>query len=390
MTVSRPRDSGLALTLALTGVPASLGVVCLSSVLPLIEAAYAGQPAVLPLVKYVSVGLGLGMVIGAPLAGALSDRVGRRITLIVATIGFCLFGAAGYLLDGIPVLIAQRTLAGACAAAILTMGVALMGECCAPERRDRLIGLNAMTSSLAAIATVAIAGGLGTVSVKLPFLLHLLPLPLAGLALRYVPATARAPGQPARPPAERLTARHWSTLGLALASGIAIFSIPVYLPFFMRDAGLGDPRLTATVLAAMSICAAGCAALFGWARSRLSLAAAFMTCLTVLGMGCAVLLVSVQLVAFGLAAVLLGCGSSWVAPNLMSAANLLSAAGNRGRVVGLVKGVNLSGSFLAVALLDPLYRTMGMRPTLLVIALLAASLMPLALLALRVVSRPPG
>lgn len=36
MTVSRPRDTGLALTLALTGMPASLGVVCLSPVLPLI------------------------------------------------------------------------------------------------------------------------------------------------------------------------------------------------------------------------------------------------------------------------------------------------------------------------------------------------------------------
>jgi len=370
MTVSRPRDTGLALTLALTGMPASLGVVCLSPVLPLIEAAYAGQPAVLPLVKYVSVGLGLGMVVGAPL-GALSDRIGRRITLIAATVGFCLLGAAGYLVDAIPVLIALRTLAGVCAASILTMGVALMGECYAPERRDRLIGLNAMTSSLAAIATVVIAGALGAVSVKLPFLLHLLPLPLAGLALRHIPATARARDKSACPPAARLAARHWSTLGLALGSGIAIFSIPVYLPYFMRDAGHGDPRLTATIFAAMSICAAACAALYGWVQSRLSLAAAFTTCLAVLGAGCAVLLVSVELLAFGLAAVLLGCGSSWVAPNLMSAANLLSADGNRGRVVGLVKGVNLSGSFLAVALL-------------------AASLMPLALLALRVVSRPPG
>lgn len=330
------------------------------------------------------------MVVGAPLAGALSDRIGRRITLIAATVGFCLLGAAGYLVDAIPVLIALRTLAGVCAAAILTMGVALMGECYAPERRDRLIGLNAMTSSLAAIATVVIAGALGAVSVKLPFLLHLLPLPLAGLALRHIPATARARDKSACPPAARLAARHWSTLGLALGSGIAIFSIPVYLPYFMRDAGHGDPRLTATIFAAMSICAAACAALYGWVQSRLSLAAAFTTCLAVLGAGCAVLLVSVELLAFGLAAVLLGCGSSWVAPNLMSAANLLSADGNRGRVVGLVKGVNLSGSFLAVALLDPLYRTMGMRPTLLVIALLAASLMPLALLALRVVSRPPG
>lgn len=37
----------------------------------------------------------------------------------------------------------------------------------------------------------------------------------------------------------------------------------------------------------------------------------------------------------------------------MSAANLLLAAGNRGRVVGLVKAGNLNRSFVAVAVLAP-------------------------------------
>jgi MFS family permease len=75
-----PRNRGLAATLTLTGIPASLGVVCLSPVLPLMEEAYSSQPEVIPFVKYVSVCIGIGMVMGAPIAGAVSDRFGRRVT----------------------------------------------------------------------------------------------------------------------------------------------------------------------------------------------------------------------------------------------------------------------------------------------------------------------
>ena len=78
---------------------------------------------------------------------------------------------------------------------------------------------------------------------------------------------------------------------------------------------------------------------------------------------------------------------AWVAPNLMSAGNLLSSSDNRGRVIGLIKGANLSGSFVAVLLLDPIYRTMGARPTIIVIGVFAALLAILGSLPFRNLGR---
>ena len=58
-------------------------------------------------------------------------------------------------------------------------------------------------------------------------------------------------------------------------------------------------------------------------------------------------------------------------------------AGQPGRVVGLVKGANLSGSFVAVLLFDPLYRAMGANMAIVAIALLAGMLGTISFLTLR-------
>jgi hypothetical protein len=48
MQTKSPHDTWLAVTLALTGIPASIGVMCLGPVLPLIEASSAHRPDLLP------------------------------------------------------------------------------------------------------------------------------------------------------------------------------------------------------------------------------------------------------------------------------------------------------------------------------------------------------
>lgn len=293
--------------------------------------------------------------------------------MVIAVIAFCFCGSLGYWFDHVPTLILLRTLTGVGAAAILTIGVALMGELYKDGERDRLIGINAMCSSLAAIATVSLSGLLGAYSFKLPFLLHLLPAPMLLMVLAFVPHAANA-RKDTKMAAGKLSFAHWTTLALALASGIAIFSIPVYLPFFMRDAGLANPILNGVILAFMSVCSAFFAAFYGKARHHLSIGAAFRSALILLVIGCSILMVSSQIAAFVIAAMFLGCGMAWVAPNLMTAANLLSVDSNRGRIVGLVKGANLSGSFLAVLLLDPIYRFAGACATLGALALFATVL----------------
>ena len=103
-----PENAGRSLALALTGIPASVGMMCLSPVLPLIEQSYAADPVAAALVKYILVSIGIGMVLGAPLAGILSDRLGRREVLMVSLLAFCLCGAAGIFVAKIYALIALR------------------------------------------------------------------------------------------------------------------------------------------------------------------------------------------------------------------------------------------------------------------------------------------
>ena len=374
--------AGLAAAVALTGVPASVGVMCLSPVLPAIEASYAATPEMQILVKYISVGVGLGMILGAPIAGAVSDRVGRRLTLIVALLVFCLFGAAGMLVDYVPALIVMRIIVGAAASASLTVGVALIGELFGDTRRDSLIGVNAMCSGIVGIVATLLSGQIGTISVKLPFLLHLIPLPLLVMTILFIPNTKPQRKQEAAT-GQKLNRQHWKMIIFSLLSGVVLFSMPVYIPFFMRDDGIGDPVENSFVLVTMSVFAALVASSYGAARSRLTISNAFVASLLAFVMGCIVLLFAGNVAWFLGAAVFLGLSSAWIAPNLMSAASVLAGQENRGRVVGLIKGANLSGSFVSVILLEPIYRAGGRDAALLALLGLATVLIAFALVFMR-------
>lgn len=379
----------LAATIALTGVPASVGVMCLSPVLPAIEASYAGNPDMQILVKYISVGVGLGMILGAPIAGAVSDRVGRRLTLIIALLVFCLFGTAGLLVDYVPALIAMRMIVGAAASACLTVGVALMGELFSDARRDGLIGMNAMCSGIFGIVAILLSGQLGAISVKLPFVLHLLPLPLLLMTILFIP-NVKPQARQAVATGQKLNREHWKMIFFSLLCGVVLFSMPVYIPFFMRDDGIANPVENSFVLVTMSVFAAIVASAYGPARARLTISNAFVASMIAFVLGCFGLLVAGSLAGFLGAAVFMGLSAAWIAPNLMSAASILAGQENRGRVVGLIKGANLSGSFVSVILIEPIYRAGGRDAAVGALLALAAFLIAFSLLSIRKIGSAPG
>lgn len=383
MPISKTKNpAGLAAAVALTGVPASVGVMCLSPVLPAIEASYAGNPDMQVLVKYISVGVGLGMVLGAPIAGAVSDRVGRRLTLIVSLLAFCLFGAAGFLVDYVPALILMRIMVGAAASAALTVGVALMGELFDDAKRDSLIGINAMSSGIFGILATLLSGQIGAISVKLPFLLHLIPLPLLVMTIMFIPDIKPARKQEVSG-GQKLNRQHWQMIFFSLLCGVVLFSMPVYIPFFMRDGGFVDPVKNSFVLVTMSVVAAIVASAYGAARRRLTISGAFVASMIPFVVGGMILLFAGNIAGFVGAAVFLGLSVAWIAPNLMSAASVLATQENRGRVVGLIKGANLSGSFVSVILLEPIYRAGGRQAAVIALLLLAIFLIAFSLVSIR-------
>jgi MFS family permease len=362
---SEGRTGWLGLLVLLTsGIPATIGMSALTPVLPKIEQALAHHSADTYLVKFVSAAAGLAMIVGAPLAGFLSDRLGRKPVLIGALMVFSAVGMLGYWLDDLYSLIASRLVVGAAAAAALTVGVTLIGDRYEGHMRGRLMGLNVTISTFSALIFLPFAGVLGERSWHGPFLLHAIALPLALMAFwlhapRRVPAPAASPAAAAPPAAAPAEPFPYGLMAFALIAGVITFGPLVFTPFRLRDLGVDSPRLMGLALAANAVTTGLSAAVYGQARKTLSVDQAFMVCFALCGIGGLVLALAPTygiLVAGGL---IFGLGMGWVGPNIMTAAAGAASEARRGRVVGTVKGAHLVASFVAVLVLEPISKVWG-------------------------------
>lgn len=366
-----------------SGVPVTIGMTCLIPVLPRIEDALANHSSDSYLVKFVSVAMGLGMVAGAPLAGWLSDKVGRKPVLIACLFAFSIFGMIGFILSDLYSLIVSRLFVGVAAAAVLTTGVALVGDYFEGSQRNRLMGLNATTSGIAALLSMPIAGLVGEISWQAPFLLHGIGLPMALFALT-LSGTGGGSSNARKAIAEARQPFPYGLVAMSMVAGMIIFAPTVFIPFRMRDLGLAGPTTIAFVLTAKSIAVALMAASYGKVRTRLSINQTFAASFALCAMGTAALAVASSYELLLVSALVFGFGMGWVAPNLMTAAAGAATEATRGRIMGVVKGANLVSSFLAVVLLEPVSKLRGPDA-----ALLTVTLMSVVMLIFCLRYRPP-
>lgn len=113
-----------------------------------LQAAGVAAPRLLPLFKLTSEQAGLffasstfGLLLGAPTAGALADRFGRKAMLILSVLLFGAFSAAtGFASDFIS-LVAMRFLTGLGLGGALPNLISLAAESTSPERRSQAVGV---------------------------------------------------------------------------------------------------------------------------------------------------------------------------------------------------------------------------------------------------------
>jgi EmrB/QacA subfamily drug resistance transporter len=127
-------------------------------------------------------------------AAVLGDRLGRARTYAAGLTLFALASAACALSDSIAALIAMRVVQGAGAAAVLTLGLALLTSAFPPERRGAAIGLFSAVTGIA-VASAPLVGGAVVDGLSWQWIFWLnVPVGLlaAPLVLRLVPE-ARVP-----------------------------------------------------------------------------------------------------------------------------------------------------------------------------------------------------
>lgn len=212
----------------------------------------------------------IGMLVGALLAGAVTDVIGRRKVMLTGVGWFSVAMAGCALAPDATWFGIFRLLAGVGLGGVMPTAVALTAEYSAPERRSRNNALMfsgyAVGGILAAVLAMALLPELGF---RLMYALGAVPLLMLPLLLRYVPESlaflvakgrveeaertaarlgvpvpepaAEGPAPTRRGPAALLTGRHivpallfavTSFFGLLL-----VYGLNTWLPQIMREAG---------------------------------------------------------------------------------------------------------------------------------------------------------
>lgn len=104
----------------------------------------------------------------APLLGALSDRYGRRLVLLLSIAGLGTQFFLSAVVRSLPLLLATRVIGGMFASN-MSVGNAYVADITKPEERARSFGLVGAAFGVGFILGPVIGGTLGSVSIRLPF-----------------------------------------------------------------------------------------------------------------------------------------------------------------------------------------------------------------------------
>lgn len=354
--------------IALAGAPNFLGYLLPRPVLPAIQAALATGPGDEVRVKLVMTAFAAGLIFGSPAAGLALERTGYRTVLVSAVLLFMVAGAAGVVVSNLDLLIATRFVTGIAAAALNIAAVTMAGDLFGGVRRARWVGMIAAAGSLSTILSSPIAGWVGTISWRLPFLLHLLALPILVLALLIGPIdrprAARAGAGPGQPFPRAI-------LALSLIVGVLLTLPSIYVAFRMRDVGLASPATIGLFFLACNIPEAIAGALFGNIRRALSTRSVFVAGFAAMAAGLATVALSGAAAGILAGLALYGLGNSLANANTMTLAT--SVETRRSRVVGLVLGSYCVASIAGVALLEAVFHHGRADAPLLALAALAGA-----------------
>jgi MFS family permease len=230
-----------------------MAIVSLVPVMPLLLQEFADVPGGEFLVPIALTVPALCVAVFSPLAGWLSDRVGRKRVLLVALIIYAVIGLLPYFMTDLKRIILSRVGLGIAEAAIMTVATALIGDYFQGEARQRWIALQVGVISISAIILIAVGGALGeALGSRGPFLLYVLALPVAVVAAialfepsphQHVVGTER--GFP-----------YLEVLPLAaitLFSAILFYTIIVQLGPLMTDVGITSPAVIGAAGAAANL-----------------------------------------------------------------------------------------------------------------------------------------
>jgi MFS family permease len=370
--------------LVLAAIMPAMAIISLVPVMPLLGREFAGVSGSEALVPIALTIPALCVALFSPLAGWLSDRIGRKMLLFFSLLGYAVIGTIPFFLTDLKQIIGARFGLGVFEAVIMTVATALVGDYFKGAAREKWIGIQIGVVSLSAIVLIAIGGALGeTLGSRGPFLLYLMAIPIALLVLwkLFEPAVIEKNS-------DSKGVLPWRSLLplLFITLGVGIF-------FYTTIVKLGDILLLVQDASPAIIGAIGAAFNFG-----VMIGAVTFTKLKVLSPGPKPLAIGMALFALGYGgmglssalsittvfAIVTSLGAGMLLPCTLAWTMSILSPSVRGRGTGLWTGMFFLGQFIAPLVVVMLDQPLGgLKNVLLVYGATAAVLMLVTLLATR-------
>ncbi|MCY3410917.1 MAG: MFS transporter [Candidatus Heimdallarchaeota archaeon] len=144
-----------------------------TAVLPAISDQFSDIDQVELLTKMVLSLGSLGVVIGAPISGFITDKLGRRKLLLWSILLYIISGTSGLYLNSFYLILVSRFILGLATSGIMTTGTTLIGDYYEGMRREQMMGYSGAFIALGGIFSVSIGGWLSEYSWRLPFGIYL-------------------------------------------------------------------------------------------------------------------------------------------------------------------------------------------------------------------------
>ncbi|HEY9905515.1 MAG TPA: MFS transporter [Candidatus Sericytochromatia bacterium] len=355
------------ITLLFTSSMTVMAGATISPALPQIQQFFQNEPNSEFWVKLMLTLPGLFTAIGAPFAGIIIDRFGRKPLLTGAIILYGLAGGSGCILSSLTGLLIGRAFLGLAVGAIMTTSIALIADYYQGPKRNQVMGIQAAFMGYGGVVFLTLGGFLADISWRVPFSIYLsafafLPLVIFCLTEPQVEAQQNSvllEEANAKLPVGTIALIY----ALTFLTMVVFYMIPVQLPFYLKSFGQVSNTQTGLAIAASTLASAIVSMRYGKIKTHLSFTGVLICLYVLLGLGYVTIswAASYPFVLLGL--VIAGSGLGLLLPNMNVWLNAKTPIASRGRVLGGLTTCMFLGQFCSPIVSQPIAQQIGLGVT---------------------------
>jgi MFS family permease len=209
----------------------------LTTAMPAMKREFQTMPAVQFWVSMIVMLPALFVVIGGPVVGYLTDRLGRKPVLVMSMLVGGISGSAAYFLKSITAILAMRALVGLSTAGAMTATNSLIADYFEGQERVKFMGLLSAIMGLSGVVFLPVGGFLADIEWRLAFLAYLPVIVLFPLTLLFIhePKGLLQDVEDIEAKKIKFSPTILYILAAVFLCQFTILSLPVFSAYFLED-----------------------------------------------------------------------------------------------------------------------------------------------------------